>query len=178
VFKSDEDQFAIVIPQGMDDVDLTRGDIDQILNQLEANNPSFASVGPQVRSVLASGGKLFAIDSSTAATTGFADNVNLIAVAGESDVTNPSVESQIRTQLEGIPANDLVFNSGDVNGRPVLSASYTATVNGADGQPRTVFGRQAYFSADGKTWVLTYTTGAEDTSDTLGTMVQSFTVND
>src|SRR4051812_40500844 len=106
VFQSEEDQFAIAIPQGMDDVDLSRGDIDQILNELESNNPNFASVGPQVRSVLASGGKLFAIDSSTAASTGFADNVNLIAVAGNTDVSNPSVESQIRQQLSAIPAND------------------------------------------------------------------------
>src|SRR3954454_12647084 len=67
VFKSDEDQFAIVIPTGMDDVDLTRGDIDQILDDLEKNNPNFANVGPQVRQVLSSGGKMFAIDQSSAA---------------------------------------------------------------------------------------------------------------
>src|SRR3954469_2126688 len=73
VFQSDEDQFAIVIPAGMDDVDLTRGDIDQILDDLEKNNPNFANVGPQVRQVLSSGGKLFAIDQASAAATGFAD---------------------------------------------------------------------------------------------------------
>jgi len=178
VFSSDKDQFALAIPQSMDDVDLSRGDIDQILDDLEKNNPNFASAGPQVRQVLASGGKLFAIDSSTVASTGFADNINLIAVPGENDVTDPAAQSSIRQQLEAIPATDLVFNSGDVNGRPVLTVSYTATINGGDGQPHTIFGKQSYTSAGGKTWVFTYTTGAPDTAGTFDTMVSTFDVNE
>jgi hypothetical protein len=161
----------------MEVIDLTAGDIDQIIQTLSATNPALEQLGPQIRSVLASGGKLFAIDSSGAATTGFSDNINVIATIGSGSVTGSAVQSQMEQQLTSIGATDITFEVLTIHGRDILTSSYSAVVNKADGTPTTFFGRQALVPAAGHTWIITYSTGAPD-DGTFDTVIRSFDVTE
>lgn len=176
VFSNDDDRFAVAIPSSMEVIDLTAADVETIIQSLSETNPAFADLGPQIRSALAAGGKLFALDQASSG-SGFTDNINLITTPGFGDVTDPSIQSGIESQLTSIGATNVTFDTVEANGRDILTASYEVTVNGADGTPRTVFGRQAYISADGLLWVFTLSTSAPDTR-VFDVLVDTFDVNE
>jgi hypothetical protein len=140
VFSNDKDAFALAIPQTMEAIDLTGGDLDRLIQSLADSNPEIGKLGPQIKSVFASGGKLFAIDSGSAAATGFADNVNIIATTGPSDVTNAAVRSQVQSQLESVGGLNVTFQTVTANGRKILTTSYELPITNADGTATTIFG--------------------------------------
>jgi hypothetical protein len=67
------------------------------------------------------------------------------------------------------------FDELTIHGRDVLSTSYEATVNGADGSPVHLFGRQAVVAAGGKIWFITLSTST-DRGEDFTTMIQTFDV--
>jgi hypothetical protein len=162
----------------MEAIDLTAGDIDRIIQQLSDANPQLAKLGPQIKSVFQSGGKLFAIDQGSAATTGFSDNVNIIATKGVGDVTNSSVKSQVQTQLESIGATNVTFATKTVHGRKILTTSYELPINNADGTSSTIFGRQALVPAAGQAWAITLSTGGSGNGDVFSTILDTFDVSE
>jgi hypothetical protein len=176
VFSNDEEQFALALPESMEVIDLSASDVDSIIDNLTSANPSLAALGPQIRAAVAQGGKLFAIDQSKAG-SGFADNINIIASPGEVDVTNAGARSQLEQQLGSIGGTNIQFDTTNEHGRDILTVSYEATVNTADGTPKTFFGRQAYVPAAGQLWVITLSTGEKDTT-VFDTVVRTFDVNE
>jgi hypothetical protein len=127
--------------------------------------------------VFKSGGKLFAIDQGSAATSGFSDNVNIIATKGIGDVTGSGVRSQVQTQLESIGGTNVTFGTQTVHGRKILTTSYELPVNNADGTTTTIHGRQALIPAAGQAWAITLSTGA-DNSTVFDTIVETFDVGE
>jgi hypothetical protein len=174
VFSNDQDKFAVAIPSSLQILDLTSGDIDQLIQQLGANNPALQKLGPQIKQIFASGGKLFAIDTS--ASGGFNDNLNVIATPGSVDVTSAAAKSQAEQQLTSIGATNVQFEVLNAHNRKILASSYQASVTTADGTPLTFFGRQAVVAAGGKIWFITFSTSA-DSADVFKTIAQTFDVN-
>jgi hypothetical protein len=164
------------LPNNFDVIDLTGGDIDQLIEELSANNPELAKLGPQIKSIFAAGGKLFAIDTS-GGNAGFTDNLNILATPGSPNVTSDSSKAQVEQQLSSINATNVQFDELTIHGRDVLSTSYEATVNGADGSPVSFFGRQAIVAAGGQVWFITLSTSS-DRGDDFATMLETFDVSE
>jgi hypothetical protein len=175
VFSNDRDRFALAIPETMEAIDLTAGDIDRILQQLAEANPQLAKIGPQIKSVFQSGGKLFAIDQNG---SGFSDNVNIIATKGVGDVTGSGVKSQVQTQLESVGGTNVTFGTQTVHGRKILTTSYELPINNADGTATTIHGRQALVGAAGQAWAITLSTGGADNFAVFSTIVETFDVSE
>jgi hypothetical protein len=175
VFSNDADRFALAVPESYNVVDASSDNIDDVIDQLAANNPQLASMADQIKSIFRSGGKLVAIDP--VASNGFSDNVNVLEAPGAgTDLTSKAAQDQLKQQLETFASN-VVFDTRAVHGRTILTDSYEGTLNGPDGTPVSFFGRQAYVLAADKLWVITVSTGTDD-GTLFDKIVSSFDVNE
>jgi hypothetical protein len=175
VFSNATDGFALALPESYDVVDPSTGNINDLIDQLAANNPQIANMADQIKSIFSSGGKLVAIDPVSS--NGFSDNVNLLEAPGGGDLTSSAAQDQLRQQLETFASN-IAFATKQVHGRTILTVSYEGALNGPDGAPVSFFGRQAYVPAAGQLWVLTVSTGSDDGGALFDKISASFDVND
>lgn len=174
VHSNDADEFALAIPESFEVIDVSAGDLDEIIERLSEANPGLADMADQIKSIFSSGGKLVAIDPD--ASEGFSDNLNIIVTPGTGDVTSLTAQEQIRQQIETFATN-VEFDEVQAHGRSILTASYEATINRPDGTPALFYGRQAYIPAGGRVWVLTFSTGSA-AAELFGDIVSSFDVNE
>ncbi|MGE3620781.1 MAG: hypothetical protein AB7L84_09990 [Acidimicrobiia bacterium] len=152
------DGVSIAVPGEWQGLDLTAGDIEAILDEVESNNPEMADVlGSQAQALLSQGAVLFAIAPPE---DDFSDNVNVIEVPGRV----PSFD-EMEDQIEGIISSfggELEDTSRvEVPAGAALRVLYSAEFAGADGAPVAVQGVQYYVVADDDlSYVVTVTLGS------------------
>ena len=110
--------FSIAVPDDWSVLNLTRGDIDDVFEELERESPEIANQLPaDAQALVAQNIVLFAIEEGDG---DFGANVNVLRVPGGTD--DPTIED-IQTQLSGI-APDAVVTETTVGGAPAIKAVF------------------------------------------------------
>jgi hypothetical protein len=88
------------------------------------------------------------------------DNISLLRLAGQgasSDVQSLTFQSQARTSLSNVGAQNIDFTDTDLDGKPAEQVNYSISSSGTD-----VFGEQFYVVSGEDVFILTVTTGTAD----------------
>ena len=173
-FRSEEDGFAIAVPERMRVFDLSSENLDQIKEALGADNPQLAAVFDQAGSLIAQGGKLFAVDPTGAGQGKPADTLNIIRTPTSVDPTAAGFEDTIVKQLEGVGATDVEVTSLDVPAGKAVAVAFTLAINLPDGSTASIHGREGVVQAAGALWVITYAAGPDADSGEFDEVVDSF----
>jgi hypothetical protein len=173
-FKSEEDGFAIAVPERMRVFDLSSETLDQIKQSLGADNPQLAAVFDQASNLIAQGGKLFAVDPTAAGQGKPADTINIIRTPGAIDPTSSAFADTIVQQLEGVGATGVEVEPLDVPAGKAVSVAFTLAINLPDGSTASISGHEGVVQAAGALWVITYAAGPDADTSEFGEIVNSF----
>ena len=172
--RSDEDGFAIGVPERMRIFDLSSANLEQIKEALGKDNPELAAVFDQAGALIAQGGKLFAVDPTAVGQGRTADTINLIRTPGAIDPTSKAFSDSIVQQLEGVGATDVAVAPLDVPAGKAVSVDFTLAVNLPDGSTASVNGHEGVVQAAGALWVITYAAGPDADPGEFSDIVNSF----
>jgi hypothetical protein len=171
-FVSEEEGFAMALPETWEEFDLSDPDAIAALDDFAANNPAFGPVLDQAEQMLASGGVLFAFDPSQVE---FAPNVNVLSFPGEAPIDE--LEQSVEGQLEPLGATNITTQIVDTDWGEGLVVEYDITITGPDGSPVDAHGIQFQLPASGSTWAVTMTTNdISRDGETFATMLDSVVV--
>jgi hypothetical protein len=173
-FRSEEDGFAVAVPQRMKIFDLSSANLDQIKEALGKDNPQLAAVFDQAGSLIAQGGKLFAVDPTAAGQGKPADTMNILRTPGSIDPTTKSFSDSIVQQLEGVGATDVQVSPLDVPAGKAVAVDFTLAINLPDGTTASINGHEGVVQAAGALWVITYAAGPDADPGEFSDVVNSF----
>jgi hypothetical protein len=173
-FKSEADGFAIAVPERMKVFDLSNETLDQIKAALGSDNPELSNVFDQAGSLIAQGGKLFAIDSSAIGQGKPADTLNILRTPGAIDPTTKAFSDSIVQQLEGIGATGVAVNPLDVPAGKAVEVAFTLPLNLPNGSTAEIHGHEGVVQAAGALWVITHAAGADADPNEFADIVNSF----
>jgi hypothetical protein len=172
-----DEGFAIGLPPGWVQFDLSQGDLDTILASMSQANPNLAdAMSGQVAAMMAQGIKLYAVDKNSIA-AGFATNLN-VDKEPATDVTDldqlaKQAIDQIKTQLN-ITQNIKFFkNRADINSGQAERVMYNLSLNMPDGSPVALAFTQYIAVDNGSAYILTYTTTDAQSAQYLSTFDKS-----
>ncbi len=171
-----EEGFAIGLPPGWTQFDLSSSDIEAGMNEVRQANPNMASaLSAQVAQLAAQGIKLFAVDrNGNFAVTGFATNLNVIKDKTPDGANLDSLSAEAVAELKKELKTDVpiqVFkNRLDINSGEAERLQYSWTMNSPDGRTFALSVTQ-YVAINGEdSYILTYST----TDDQFGTYAPLF----
>jgi len=173
-FKSESDGFAVAVPQRMKVFDLSNETLDQIKEALGADNPELSNVFDQAGTLIAQGGKLFAVDSAAVGQGKPADTLNILRTPGAIDPTTKQFSDSIVSQLEGIGATGVTVNPLDVPAGDAVEVAFTLALNLPDGSATEIHGHEGVVRAAGALWVITHAAGPDADPDEFSNIVNSF----
>jgi len=156
--------FALALPPGWIEFDLTAGDLQSGFSQMSKANPSMASIlSDQIASLAAQGIKLYAVESSGSfQTTGFASNLNVVkepvpAKTSLDALTQQSLD-EMKQQLN--IGQDVKFfkNRLNINSGEAERVQYSLNMNTPTGKSVAASFSQYIAINGGNAYILTYTT--------------------
>jgi hypothetical protein len=154
--------------------DLSQANLEQIKEALGKDNPELAAVFDQAGSLIAQGGKLFAVDPTAAGQGKPSDTMNIIRTPGAIDPTAPEFSDAVVKQLEGVGATNVEVTSLDVPAGKAVSVAFTLAINLPDGSTAEVNGHEGVVQAAGALWVITYAAGPDADPGEFSDIVNSF----
>jgi hypothetical protein len=167
------DGFAIALPPGWENFDLTEADVDAIVAAATQANPNLQSgVADAVKQLVQQGGLLYASDTSNPGK--FLTNVNLIKVTGV-DSGLDLLQEQAQSQLSAAGATNVSSTQVSLPAGDAIRTTYTVPVTLADGTQIEVAGLQVYMLVDSTLYVLTFSTDQPDEySSTFDQVIATF----
>lgn len=166
--------WAVAIPEGWQDADLAREDLDAIQESLGADNPQLSQQIEASKAVLEERGVLFALAPPDA--TGLSsDNLNLIRLpffGGEE--FPPGLEVQTRTQLESLGVQNPIFERLELPAGETLRVDYNLPINAPDGGVVEVRTVQFFVASPESAWVLSFSSTTGDSEALVTAVAESF----
>jgi hypothetical protein len=173
-FKSVADGFAVAVPERMKVFDLSNESLDQIKAALGSDNPELSNVFDQAGTLIAQGGKLFAVDSTAVGQGKPADTLNILRTPGAIDPTTKAFSDSIVQQLEGIGATGVSVSPLDVPAGDAVEVEFTLPLNLPDGSTAEIHGHEGVVQAAGALWVITHAAGPDADPNEFSDIVNSF----
>jgi hypothetical protein len=143
--------FRITLPKGWWKVDLSGGDLAQILDQLPEGSVG-SEYSDTLAELVAAGLKLLAFDTQVA---NLGANVSL--AVGETEIPAAVLHRTASLALAAMGVTDVRLKDVKVDGEAALRADYTST-QPVDGAEITYTGTQLYIPYEGRTLVVTILT--------------------
>ena len=156
--------FAIGLPPGWTEFDLSSADIELALNQVRDANPGMANaLSAQVAQLAAQGIKLFAVDKNgNYASTGFATNLNVLKDKTPDGATLDSLSveavAEVKKELKTDVPIQVFKNRLGINSGEAERLQYSWTMNAPNGKVFALSVTQYVAINGGDSYILTYST--------------------
>ena len=172
LYTLEKDGFAISLPPGWKEFNLSEQDLQSIMSEVVVANPEFGNaMSSQIASMASQGVKFYAFDLySSSLQMGFANNINLLRVDKPSDVDlNRAVKESIdelEKQLAGsLDGPILSARLTTIGGEEMRRINYDAFLNMPDGTPISISLVQYMAVTENSLYILTGTTTTSQIDD-------------
>jgi hypothetical protein len=143
-------KFAIAVPETWTQLPLDAATFDSVAEALRTQNPQLAQTLQQAKSMVGSGGKVFALDPADNGAT----NVNLIVTPAQGITDLDEVAKQATSELGQVGATGITQERTTLAGGDAVKAKFTLNVNTPDG-PKQVQETQYYVIRNDTAYILT-----------------------